>query len=207
MKYHKLIRFLDLEKIEYFKNHNLSKYNTMKINAISKVFVIVKSTDKLRRLLSFLSSLKMNYYLLGNGSNTLFVDKKIYKPIIKLEYNDDVFIHNGFMLVNASITNSKISNFLMRNGYSNFEFASVIPGTIGAGIALNSSYKNKSFSDNLMYVEVIDKKGNSHWLSKEMLKFSYRSSSILEKNLIVTRALDLTYPGGGSTCRCISRLG
>ena len=189
MKYHKLIKFLNNEDIDYVKNKDLSRLNSMKLKAVSKLFIIVKSTDKLRRLLIYLNSLKMKFYLLGKGSNTLFVEKKVKIPLIRLELDELVYINNSFLIVNANISNMKLSSILLRKGYSNFEFASVIPGCVGAGIALNSSYNNISFSDNLMYVETIDQKGNIHWLDKQAIKFGYRTSSILEKNLIITKAI------------------
>lgn len=189
MLYNKLKNFLNKEKIEFEHNVKLIKYNTMRINSIAKIFIKVKSTDILVKILNFLNTNNINYYLLGNGSNTLFVDKFIKQPIIKLDFDDDIFIKNDFMLLNANISNKKLANYLKDHRYSNFEFLSVIPGCVGAGIAMNASFYNDAFSDNLMYVEIVDKKGSVKWISKNEIEFEYRSSSILKKNLIITRAI------------------
>ncbi len=189
MKYNKLAKFLKKENINYQNNMLLTRYNSLRINAISKIFVSIKSSEKLRDLLVFLTENKIDYYLLGNGSNTLFVDKIIKQPIIKLDYEDKVVFNHGYVLVNANMNNIKFSNILMNNSYKGFEFLSVIPGTIGAGIALNSSYLSNSFNTNLMYVEVIDRKGEIKWINKGDISFSYRRSSIIDENLIITRAI------------------
>lgn len=189
MKYNKLTKFLKKENINYQNNVLLKRYNSLRINAISKIFISIKSSEKLRDLLVFLTENKIDYYLLGNGSNTLFIDKIIKQPIIKLDYEDKVVFNHGYVLVNANMNNIKFSNILMNNSYKGFEFLSVIPGTIGAGIALNSSYLSSSFKTNLMYVEVINKKGEIKWISKDDISFSYRRSSIIDENLIITRAI------------------
>ena len=92
MNYNKLIKFLKINSIEYKKDVNLIKYNSLKINAISKMFIEIKSIDKLRTLLPFLNNLKINYFVLGNGSNTLFVDKTIKQVIVK--YNPESNNHH-----------------------------------------------------------------------------------------------------------------
>ncbi|MBQ9730981.1 MAG: UDP-N-acetylmuramate dehydrogenase [Bacilli bacterium] len=189
MKYKRLIRFLKKNKIEHQTNVNLVSYNSLKIKAISKIFIKLKSIENLQVLLSFLNKNKINFYLLGNGSNTLFVDKIIHMPVIKLDFDDKVVFNNGFVLVNANISNIKFANILKNNEYSGFEFASVIPGTIGAGIVLNASYDNQSFSDRLMYVEAIDSLGNIKWICKEDIRFSYRNSSLYKEKYIITRAI------------------
>ena len=189
MNYYKLIKFLKINSIEYKKDVNLIKYNSLKINAISKMFIEIKSIDKLRTLLSFLNNLKINYFVLGNGSNTLFVDKTIKQVIVKYNPESNIVINNSFLMVDANMKNYTLSSFLAKKGYSNMEFLSVIPGTIGGGIVLNASFKEYSFKDNLLYIEYIDKKGNIKWIDAKNVCFRYRGSSLLDEGFFITRAI------------------
>ena len=189
MRYFKLKRFLDCNSIEYYQKVDLYKYNSLKINAISKLFIVVKSIDKLRTLLTFLNEKNINYFVLGNGTNVLFVDKVIKQVIIKYDPPSKIIINHSFLLVESNMKNYVLSSYLCKNGYSDLEFLSVIPGSVGGGIVLNSSYDNHSFSDNLLYVECVDKKGNIHWIDAKKINFRYRGSSLKDEGVIITKAI------------------
>ena len=189
MNYNKLKKFLNSQSIEYKKNVNLIKHNSLKISAICKMFIEIKSIDKLRTLLSFLNEEKINYFILGNGSNTLFVDKIIKQIIIKYNPVSNIIVNNSFLLVDSNINNYALSTYLCKKGYSNLEFLSVIPGSIGGGIVLNASYKDDAFKDNLLYVECVDKKGNIKWIDAKTIDFRYRGSSLKDEGVFVTKAI------------------
>ena len=189
MSYNKLKKFLNIHSIQFDQDINLIKYNSLKINSISKMFINVKSIDKLRTLLSFLNENKIKYFVLGNGSNTLFVDKIIKLVIIKYEPTPKTIINNSFLLVDSNMKNITLSSYLCKKGFSNLEFLCVIPGSVGGGIVLNASYKKDSFKDNLLYVEFIDKKGNVKWIDSKNIEFRYRGSSLKDEGVFVTRAI------------------
>jgi len=189
MKYRRLKKFLNKNKINFLENENLLKYNSMKINSISKIFIKIFKIQELEKLIKYMKLNNIKYYLLGNGSNILFVDKIIKRPIIKLCFEDSITINNSFVLVNANMLNIKFSNYLKNEGYSNFEFLSVIPGSIGGGLYMNASCFGNSFSDNLLYVEVVDEKGKIRWIDQKDIEFKYRYSSLSRMNVIITRAI------------------
>lgn len=189
MNYHRLKKLLKINNIEYQKNVNLRKYNTMRIDAISRFFIEVETKEKLSFIIKKLNENHVHFIILGNGSNIVFLDKVIKLPIIKITFKDETYISDGFILVNGNMDNRKFANLMRENEIGNFTFLNCIPGSLSGSVFMNASCFDMCISDKLKYVEVMDEKGKIFWLNKVECEFSYRKSIFQRKNYIILRLI------------------
>ena len=193
MNLRKIKRILNKENISYQSNVSLLNKNSFRLNSLAKIYIEINSKSELLKVLKVLKEYNFNYFILGRGSNILLT-KKIYKMIfIKLNFKDSIYRYRNNVLVCGNCLNSTLSSFLMMNGLGGFEFASCIPGSIAGGVYMNASYKDKSFSDIVRYVEIIDENLNVRWLSNKEMNFTYRSSIVKSKKYVICRVIFAFY--------------
>jgi len=69
------------------KDVSLKNYNTFRIGGKAKYFTKISSKDKLIKTLHWAEENSLPVFILGNGSNILFSDKKYQGIVIKIENN------------------------------------------------------------------------------------------------------------------------
>ncbi len=97
---------------------------------------------------------------------------------------DKNLVHAG-----GGILLSKLAMAAGESGFTGFEFAGGIPGTLGGAVAMNAGAYGGEIRDVLEGVRVITDSGDIRVLKKEDLGMSYRSSIIQRKKMIVLDAL------------------
>ena len=128
---------------DYIEEVPLSKYTTYKVGGIASLIVYPNSVDKLITLIKVLRENKLEYKVLGNGSNVIFSDKPYDGVIIKLDSFDDLKIDDTVITVGAGYNLMKLAYKMSKMGLSGLEFAAGIPGSIGGAIYMNAgAYKS-----------------------------------------------------------------
>ena len=96
----------------------------------------------------------------------------------------------GELLVEAGagVMLSRLARQVSSMGYTGFEYATGIPGTLGGGVTMNAGAYGGEISDNILWAELMDETGAILKLEKEHLKLSYRHSVMMEHPLVVLRA-------------------
>ena len=160
-----------------YDNYSLKNFNTYGIGGVAKKVVLPKTIDDFNKLLSDLESKQENYYILGNGSNVILPDANfdgtivITKNINKYQIEDDtVILETGIML-------PFINQELQKLGYSNFVWASGIPGTIGGSIKGNAGAYGHEMAECLISILVYNN-GKVKEIPREDIEFTYRNSNI-----------------------------
>ena len=69
--------------------HPLKKYTTLKIGGLARYFCVVKSEDEYLEVLNLSSQKNLPIFILGKGSNTLFIDD-VFEAIVVLNKISDV---------------------------------------------------------------------------------------------------------------------
>lgn len=158
----------------HFSN-KLSKYNTSHTFTNYHDLESVNDFHKYRK-----SKLKKRYYIIGNGSNLLFVRKHIKTPIFKnrLPKYINIFESN---YIEVSSTNSvqSVLKYCEQNNFDSFYYLSSVPATIGGAIAMNAgrgSQHNKSILDFVDNITFIDNHLNIKNVKISELDYKYRST-------------------------------
>lgn len=167
--------FINQEDI--YINEPMSKHTTFKIGGTADLFVKLKSTEQIGKLISLCNSKNIPIKVLGNGSNILVRDKGIRGVVAKICTNSYKFIDEETIKIDAGMLNSKISIILTEHGLTGFEFASGIPGTIGGAVKMNAGAYGSQMSDVVLKTEYIDLENmQTKEINNKEQKFEYRKS-------------------------------
>ncbi len=168
---------------------NLSKYNWFNLGGPAEIFFRPENIEQLTKFLVHIKNSKLKIHILGAGSNTLIRDAGIKGVVIKLgsKFSEIKLINEDTIEVGAAALDRKVSDFATKNGISQFEFLSCIPGSIGGAIIMNSGCYGMEISKILSSIKVLDYEGNTKLIDSKEIKFFYRGTN-LSKDIIILSA-------------------
>lgn len=188
--------FIKKNNIEYYKDASLKKYNTYKINSKCKYLIFPKNKKEVVNLIRFLKDNKNDYILLGNGSNIILAKEYYDKVIIKLDRLNKLTRNEDTLIVESGYSLIKLATEAAIMGLSGLEFASGIPGSIGASVAMNAGAYNHSLGEIIESVEVLTPKYEIKKMYPKDINFNYRNSFFKEnKDFIILSCKIKLVPG------------
>lgn len=180
---------------EVLIDYSLKDLNTYKIESKTKYLVKPYNKNLLIKLLKYLNTNNIKYFILGGGSNIILSDNTFDGVIIKLDNFNKVKILKNSVFVEAGVMLNKFSFDMCNNGLCGLEWATGIPGTVGGSIVGNAGAYNNSISDFINEVYFLDENLNFKTLKKAEFKSSYRYTIFKEnkKNIILGAKLNLKH--------------
>jgi len=179
-----LIKITDEKNI--LVNEPLKKHTSFKIGGEADFVVIPKSKEELIKLLEFVKENKVNYFVMGNGSNLLVSDEGFRGVVIKLAGGiNSIEVKDGVVCVEAGAMMSKISSVCIENSLDGFCELSGIPGTFGGAVYMNAGAYGKEIKDILMDVTFIDENGEIKTISVDEAELSYRKSIFNNSSCVI----------------------
>ena len=166
------------------KNYYLNKNSWFGIGGTTSFFFQPNNKEE---LIFFLQRFKPKKFItIGSGSNILFKDTNYDGVIIKLgkEFSK-VSEFKESVVAGAAALKSKVSHYAQLKGYSQFEFLSAIPGTVGGGVFMNAGCFGGEISDLINQITVINSSGKEKVIKKKKIEFSYRDSKLSDKYIVV----------------------
>lgn len=199
--------FIKNNNLECYEEASLKDYNTYKINTKCKYLTFPKSKEELAKLIKFLKENNHKFLVLGNGSNIIFSKTYYDGIIIKLDRLKKLTIKDNILEVEAGYSLIKLAMNTALLGLSGLEFASGIPGSIGASIAMNAGAYNHSLSEILESVEVLNKNYEIVTMTPSQLDFKYRDSFFKQNKdyIILSCKLKLEYKNKEEILALISK--
>jgi UDP-N-acetylmuramate dehydrogenase len=175
---------------------SLQKNNSFAITAMTPVIYYPKNNQELKLLTTVT---KGSFYILGEGSNTLFV-ADIAPVIIKPEFlGISVSETQGYYEVNAACSENwhDLVCFCINKGINGLENLALIPGSVGAAPVQNIGAYGVEISDFIESVTWFDFDENeSQLLTNAQCKFAYRNSIFKQclKNKGLITNITLRFP-------------
>lgn len=168
---------------------SLKNYCTIKIGGRAKFVCLPKNVKQVRRLIAFLNSKKIKYYVIGNGSNIVFNDDGFSGVIICLKKLNKVSVcKKGFGRVIALGGANLFAIHLLcaRLGFGGFEFAYGIPASVGGALCMNAGAFGGEMANVVSRAWVLcGKKIRVFNVSK--MGLDYRHSNFLNKKDIILK--------------------
>ena len=165
----------------------LKNYTSFKIGGVADIIAEPKDIKELVELIKFLRKNYIKYYILGNGTNILVSDAGVRGCVVHIGKNlSKVKVSGNKIEAEAGTLLSEIAQVALKNSLGGFEELSGIPGSIGGAVAMNAGAFDKEIKDVISSANAINEYGRVVKLTKDLMNFSYRKSSISEKNYIVT---------------------
>lgn len=177
-----------IAKEDIYIEEPMNKHTTFKIGGNADIFVKVKSTEEVKKLIELSRDQSIPLYIIGNGSNLLVRDKGIRGIVAKMCMSNYTFKENNQITVESGMLNAKLARILMENSLSGFEFASGIPGTIGGAIKMNAGAYGHQMSDIVVsteYIDLDDKMLKINKINNEQHDFSYRHTIFSNKKIVI----------------------
>ena len=189
--YHKLSEAAGADHI--LKDEPMSAHTTFRIGGPADYFVVPEDAASLGRGVALCRAEGVDYFITGNGSNLLVGDGGYRCVVFHICHTmDDVaYEEKGTELLveaGAGVMLSSLARQVSSKGYTGFEYATGIPGTLGGGVTMNAGAYGGEISDNLLWAELMDETGAVLRLERDRLKLSYRHSVMMEQSLVVLRA-------------------
>jgi len=166
----------------------LKNHTTFGIGGPAKYYLAAQNKDQLVAALKFACQNKMQFFVMGGGSNLLFLDEGFPGLVIQNEAGEIKSTGNR-LEVDAGYDLHGVVRYTCKQGLSGMAKMSWIPGKIGGAVYGNAGAHGASMSDLVTQVEVFDcKTGQVKIMDKADCKFDYRQSVFKKnKDLIVLR--------------------
>ena len=162
--------------IEIQENVSLAKYSTFHIGGLVRFFIIIKSLADLKEAIKFQQTKKIDYLILGVGSNILFSDEGFSGLVIKNEIKS-CKINQNQVTFGAGVIWTEAVKFCVENNLAGLENLAGIPGTVGATPIQNVGAYGLEIKDVLASVLALNvETGEIKTFSLLDCQFSYRSS-------------------------------
>lgn len=173
--------------IKYYKDFQLTNFNTLKIKSTAKYFYMPDNEGELVSL--FKKYKNENPIVIGNGSNILFSSNGVEAPIIYTGRISSTLVFNNTIEADCGVKVQALSKLALEKKLTGFEFLIGIPASLGGACYMNAGAHGNSISDNLISAKVYDIENNKllH-LKKEEMNFSYRHSIFKEKPYVLLSA-------------------
>lgn len=186
-KINELIDFLKKYDYDFKVNEPLKNHTSFKIGGDATIFVTPYTEEQIKEIVLLCKELSIKYYLLGNGSNTLFPDNGYDGVVISTteKYNGIRKLSENTFECDAGVKISALCNYALENSYTGFECLYGIPGSVGGAIITNAGAYGGEISDVAIEVKHIDDKGNFGSLIGEEIDFSYRHSAYEDNKYII----------------------
>ena len=186
-----LSNYLNKHKIKYLLNEQLCNHTNFKIGGKCDYLVLPDNIKKLVKLVKFLIKNKLNYFVLGNGTNLLVSDDGFNGVVIRLGKSLTQYkINKTKAYFDCGCNVFEVNRILCKCNLSGLEFTYGIPGSMGGLVAMNGGAFEHSVSEKILKVKVFDGK-KVKWIKCQNMNFSHRHSAVFEKNYIVLGALFL----------------
>ena len=167
----------------------MKKHTTFRIGGPADYYLCPHSTEELQKILQICRENKLEFFILGNGSNLLVSDKGYRGVVIQLWKNfSDIETEDNTITVKAGALLSKVAAEALEESLTGMEFASGIPVTMGGAVMMNAGAYGGEMKDIIREVTVLTREGELLTLSKEEMNFGYRTSVVKEKGYVVISA-------------------
>lgn len=165
----------------YFaQNEDMSKHTSFKAGGIARFYCEVSSIKKLVKVIKLIKNV-LPYYLLGEGTNTLFLN--FNGLVICTKQLNRIRLNKNIVFCECGVSLFKLNSILAKDNLSGLEFSFGIPGSVGGACIMNAGAYGGEFGDFVEKIMVFDKK--IRILNKKDFEFEYRNSSLKKQKQIV----------------------
>ena len=157
----------------------LAPYTTLGLGGKARYFVECDSEDEVRAALSFAAERRLPAYILGGGSNVVFLDSGFPGLILRITIGGMEF-HDGpapEVRAGAGVDWDTLVESVVQRGWTGVECLSGIPGTVGGTPIQNVGAYGQEIAETLVSVGCLDRTTlERRTLSVQDCAFGYRDS-------------------------------
>ncbi|HTM68139.1 MAG TPA: UDP-N-acetylmuramate dehydrogenase [Candidatus Binatia bacterium] len=154
----------------------LAKHTTFKIGGPAECFFEAKTADDAVRAVNAAKALGIPCFVFGGGSNMLVSDDGVKGLVVKMANRDFKVGSDGEVTAEAGAPTGLVSTRVTEAGFTGFEWAVGVPGTIGGAVRGNAGAYGGETKDALISVRAF-KDGVEEVMANPVCGFAYRDSA------------------------------
>lgn len=176
-----------VQKGQVIPHAPMDKYTTFRTGGPADLLVIPGSLEELQGCVSLLAAEGESFMVMGNGSNILVRDGGYRGIIIRMDKCCQEITGEGpLFTVGSAASLAAVAHYVQRKGYTGFEFASGIPGTVGGAAFMNAGAYGGEMKEVIETVTLLHRDGSGMYrLTCEEMEYGYRQSVLYESGDIV----------------------
>ena len=162
--FEKAYQFLQDEGIAARRHIELKQYTTLHIGGEAQILAEPSSITQIQQCLAVCKQHRIEWFLLGNGSNVLAMDEGFQGMVIVLatNFNSIRLEKENRVRAQSGAAIKAVSAFCAAHSLSGLEFACGIPGSVGGAVFMNAGAYGGETKDVLLEVVWLDEKGRLH---------------------------------------------
>ena len=175
------------EKYEVVRDADMRRYTTLKLGGTADYLAFPRSAEEITALFREAREAGMPVTVIGHGSNLLVRDGGIRGLVIRVEKNmREIHREGNLLFAQAGAMLGSVAAVAAEAGLTGLEGAAGIPGTVGGGMTMNAGAYGGEMADVTKQVDGLLPDGTPVSLSREEMRFGYRTSAVKERDLVVT---------------------
>jgi UDP-N-acetylmuramate dehydrogenase len=174
--------FAKLKKMlgdDLMENINLSEYTTMKVGGPAKLFFIARSIEDLIRSVSLCRTEKIDFIVIGGGSNIIVSDKGYNGLVILNRASNIAFLRDkSQVIVDSGVSLMRLITESANRDYGGLEGLYGIPGTVGGAVYGNAGAHGTEICSLIKSITVLTPENKIARYKKEWLDPAYRLTKL-----------------------------
>jgi UDP-N-acetylmuramate dehydrogenase len=179
-------------------NESLANLTSMRVGGAAEYFTAPRSSLELAEGLAWASDRHLPITVIGAGSNLLISDQGLTGLVICTRHLRGIEFdqNSGQITASAGEPVARLAMQIANHGWTGFEWAIGIPGTVGGLVVMNAGAQGGCAADCLVSVQTIALSGEVDLIYPQDLDFSYRTSALQKSSNLVTGATFKFQTGG-----------
>jgi UDP-N-acetylmuramate dehydrogenase len=194
-------RFQELFGDQFQTGVSLARYTSARVGGPAEMFLTVKSAAELLTAVELAYSQRINYFILGGGSNILVADRGISGLVIMNKARAVKYRSNGVNVictVESGMNLSSLARQCIGKGLGGLEWAIGIPGTVGGAVVGNAGAHGSDMSHTLLAARIWEPGRGARMFGNEEMRYDYRDSILkrehgknLSRRVVLSAELEL----------------
>lgn len=185
----------------------MADYCTLRAGGRAEALLVASSRVELEVLMRWLRRNRVDWRVIGRGSNILVPSRGFSGVVIVLGGDFCSFSrldsptageHLVRVRVGAACSVSRLIGWCSGNEISGLEFMTGIPASVGGAVRMNAGAWGSEIGDRIETVSYVDPEGETHDVSRDKLDLSYRRLQLkdgAQEDLIIIETVLRLQPG------------
>jgi UDP-N-acetylenolpyruvoylglucosamine reductase len=186
--------------------YSLARMSTVRTGGPAEFFARASSDDEVSELLAWARAAGARVSVVGSGSNLLIADEGVSGLVIKLDGAlAQIEVSGERIVCGGGARLPAVAAAAARAGLTGIEFGVNIPGTVGGAVRMNANAYGGELARILQWVEIAGAAGSERRSPSE-LGFAYRSSNLLDDEIVMRASFELARADGGQVAGTIAQM-
>ncbi len=180
--------------------YKMSAHTTFKLGGPAEYYFAAETIEDLVNAVTAANAVGISLFIFGGGSNIIVADKGIKGLVVKNNCrrfgiismigkikNQKIDVNKALVYAEGGVIMNQLVRYTIEQGFSGLEYQLGLPGTVGAGVFLNSNFPKKSafVGDAVYKVKLITREGQIREEERGYFRFAYDKSILQETGEIV----------------------